>query len=52
MTWPVAAVALVVLTWPVAQFAVMVAVILLPGMAADRARARWRRATDGEDDHD
>lgn len=48
----VAAVALVVVTWPVTQFAVMIAAILLPGMAADRARARRRRAATKEDTHD
>ena len=35
--------ATIVLTWPVAQFAVMIAAILLPGMAADRARNRNRK---------
>ena len=39
----VTAAAAVVLTWPVTQFAVMVATILLPGMAADRARNRNRK---------
>lgn len=53
MTWlQVTAVAVLVLTWPVAQFGVMIATILLPGMAGDRIRARRHRAATREDHHD
>ena len=46
----ITAVALAVVTWPVTQFAVMIVTILLPGMAAARARAkRRRRAATRED---
>lgn len=52
MTWlQVTAVAVLVLTWPVTQFGVMIATILLPGIAGDRIRAR-RRTITGEDHHD
>ena len=46
----VTAAAIVVLTWPVTQFGVMIATILLPGIAADRIRARPHR--NRKDHHD